>query len=462
MDALIGFGAPGVVALWVGALLVAGVWLVRQQRRSRLLTIPAYVVLLWMVVPILLQYPFAFSPLNVVTATGPKAYESYVPVLDRAFVICLVGMASFAAGLAIKPRRGSFAPLQHVVLGMRAWSSSSLLAITGAGVMVLVVLLLLAGVTSAGGIRDAAMMAPAFRPVFNLASTVLPTLIGLALLVAVERRRAWLIGLLACLLLLAVVTGSRGVAFGGIAAYIATVLTYRSLRGALSTGQVVAMIPVAIVMLFLILFLGDVRAGQYNAALTAARFGRLLFYGNNFSDLRDFAWVLSYWNGKLFWGRTQLAGVLGFIPSVLFPLRRAWAWGPTSLDMTGLVQLGEVTEHPGLRPGIFGEWYFNFGIPGVIFAGLATGYVVRRLHVATSLAVRDESPFAAKLQIYAAYIVVGLLFNFLITAAFFSVYATLITLNAVRVLKYMLRVTGGARRDAPASMSPEAVPSRPS
>lgn len=448
MDALIGFGSPWVVVPWLIASLLTIAWFVRLQRQRSLATIPSYVVLVWFFIPILLQYPFTFSPLNV-AATGADGFQHYVPVLDRALLIYLVGMASFAAGFSIKARQQTFAPVRHVLLGLRAWSSGALLWITSAGVIALFAILTLAGLTSSEGMRNAAMTSPALRPFFNLVSTVLPMLIGLALLVAIERRRVGLGLSLVVLMLLAMLTGSRGAAFGGIAAYIATVLTYRSLRYELSTALVLALIPAGILFLLFLVFLGDLRVGQYDFLVTIANFGKRLFYGNNFSDFRDFSWILSYWNGEKFFGRTQLAGVLGFVPSVLFPLRKQWGWGARSLDITGLVPYGEVSAHPGLRPGVFGEWYFNFGLLGVIFAGFVLGYVVRRIHTTTVAAARERSPFEAKLAIYAAYVTIDLVFQFLVTSAFFRLYATLLVLATVRVGKYILRVivsTGDDKR----------------
>ena len=443
---LVGFGSPLVVTLWIAAIMVAVAWFIREHSRHRLLTIPSYVVLLWMFVPILLQYPFTYSPLNAVVATGLMAFETYVPVLDRTFLICLVGMLSFMAGFAIKSRRAAFAPHQHLVLGLQAWSSGPLLWLTGYALLALFLLLLLAGVAGSSGMRSAAMTTPALRPFFNLAMTLLPTIIGLVLLVAVEKRDIALGVLLLLLLLLAAITGSRGAAFGGVATYVATVLTYRSLQSRLMTRHVLVMIPIAILMLLLILYLGDLRAGQYNPLVTAARFGSLLFYGNNFSDLRDFAWVLSYWDGSYFWGRSQLAGLLGFIPSAILPFRSTWGWGHMSLEITGISVPGEITVHPGLRPSIFGEPYFNFGLPGVILAGVLLGYTIRRLHEATIAAVRGRSGLDAKMHIYAAYVALTLVFAFLNTSGFFALYVTLGMLNAARVVKYLLRVaaaTGG-------------------
>ncbi len=440
MDALVGFGSPAVVLLWTLALLIVVAWFVRQQQRKCLVTVLFYVVLLWFLAPILVQYPFTFSPINI-AATGPDAFASYVPVIDRAFLICLLGMVSFAVGFSWTRSRPSFPLIQHIFLGLKAWSVTPLLWLTGLAILSLLMLLVLTGLGSHEGLRGAAMLAPAYRPFLNFALTALPRVIGLILLVAVEKRRSALIILLLLLLLFAALTGSRGSTFGGIATYIGTVLTYRSVRRELSLVQMLALIPAGFLLLFLIVLLGDIRSGQTNILITGLNFGRRLFYGNNFSDLRDFAWILAYWDGHYFWGRTQLAGILGFIPSVLFPLRSRWGWGRKSVEITGLALPGEPTTHPGLRPGVFGEWYLNFGLPGVIIAGVLLGYVTRRLHAVTVAAVGQLPPFEAKLWIYASYLTLGLFFNFLITSAFFSVYATLLILESARVAKYLLRLT---------------------
>jgi oligosaccharide repeat unit polymerase len=439
MDVLVGFGAPSATALWVATTALAVFWLVRQGRAGALVTVPSYVVAFWFVLPVLLQYPFTFSPANTL-ATGVAAYDAYTGEIDRALLVSVVGMAAFALAFAALPKEPR--PSAFTLFVGRAFSALShpgLLWASSLGVSALFVFLALTGLLGAEGMRNRAMEAPVLRPFFNAAAAILPLLIGAVLLAASERRRVLLWVLVAVLFLPAVLTGSRAIAFGGVMSYALTVLCYRSLRRELRTRRLIALLPIAAVVLFLVFYLADARVGQYNPFVTFAGLGYHLFYGNNFSDLRDFAWILAYWDGELLAGRTQLAGVMGFIPAILSPFRTSWSWGRVSLDIVGLGTREVDAAHPGLRPGMFGEPYLNFGLLGVAASGLLLGYFAVRLHAATRDAVDRYPPFEAKLMILAAFTVLQLVANLFITGGFFAVYVVLGVLVLVRVAKAILR-----------------------
>ncbi len=443
MEALIGFGSRGAVAFWLAACAVTLWWLVRQGRDRLLVTVPTFVVVFWFVLPILVQYPFTFSPINAVSI-GLPAFNAYQEQVDRALLVSLVGMAAFAATLAATPKTPRpNAPTVFIARGLSAWSHPGLLWGTALAVITLFLFLTAAGLVGAEGMRDRAMQTPVLRPIYNVAATVLPLLVAIVLLAASERRRPALWALAIVLLLPALLTGTRGVVFGGIMNFALAMLGYRSLRRDLPTRRFIALLPVAMVVLFLALYLGDVRNGQYNILATFAEVGVDLFYGNNFSDLRDFAWVLAYWDGEWLGGRTQLAGLLGFVPAVLSPFRAHWGWGRVSTDIVGLSTRDVDTVHGGLRPGAFGELYINFGLVGVVLGGLLLGYLTVRLFAATRDAVERYSPFEAKLAILAAFTALSLLFNLYVTAGVFSVYVVLGMLAAIRIAKGIVRRIGG-------------------
>jgi oligosaccharide repeat unit polymerase len=452
MEALIGFGSKEAVLLWLAACAGALWWLVRQGRDQLLVTVPSFIVVFWFVLPILIQYPFTFSPINAV-AMGLPAFNAYQEQVDRALIVSLVGMAGFAATLGATPKTPRpNAPTVFIARGLSAWSHPGLLWASALAVITLFVLLAATGLVGAEGMRDRAMQTPVLRPLYNVAATVLPLLIAIVLLAASERRRPALWALAIVLLLPALLTGTRGVVFGGIMNFALAVLGYRSLRRELPTRRFIALLPLAMLILFLALYLGDVRNGQYNIFATFAEVGIDLFYGNNFSDLRDFAWVLAYWDGEWFGGRTQLAGLLGFVPAVLSPFRTHWGWGRVSTDIVGLSTRDVDTVHGGLRPGAFGELYLNFGLVGVLLGGLVLGYLAVRLYAATRDAVERYSPFEAKLTILAAFTALSLLFNFYVTAGVFSVYVVLGVLAAIRVAKGIVRRIGGVSAPGTATL----------
>jgi hypothetical protein len=139
-------------------------------------------------------------------------------------------------------------------------------------------------------------------------------------------------------------------------------------------------------------YLGSVRAGEYSLIQFFGSLTFLLLYGNNFSDLRDFAWVYSAWDHALWAGRTYLAAIASFVPRVASEFRDTWGLG-VAVDITvGL----DPEVHPGLRPGSFGEAYFNFGLLGVVVVGLLLGILMRRVDLDAKNALAGSRPSMMK------------------------------------------------------------------
>jgi hypothetical protein len=98
------------------------------------------------------------------------------------------------------------------------------------------------------------------------------------------------------------------------------------------------------------------------------------YTGNNFSDLRDFSWILSKFNGEFYFGKTLLADILGFVPSTVLPFRDEFTIGRVTNVIVGL----PTETHFGIRSSDFGVWYLNFGWVGVAIEGciLGVGYAI--------------------------------------------------------------------------------------
>jgi hypothetical protein len=145
--------------------------------------------------------------------------------------------------------------------------------------------------------------------------------------------------------------------------------------------------------------------------------------------------VRSYWDGEYFLGKTQTAGFLAFIPSAFSSFRSEWNWGVVTTSIVGLDPL----VNPGLRAGMFGEMYFNFGLIGVAVAGLVYGYVIRLTHNTMRSAV-VQSPFPdARLKVLAGMVTASLMGSLLNTAGFFGFYITVAILGGLHTLEYILR-----------------------
>jgi hypothetical protein len=437
MSALFGFGSPLVTLLWVISVVALLWWTLRQLLRRRLVSLLSILLLLGFFPSTILQYPFAFSPINAITI-GQENFLRYRPYVDWAFLISTTGLVMLLLGYMAGGRRNSeFIPLTLVLSGIRAWSQSVFLQLSSIFILLLFGLLFGLGLLGAEGARNIAQSNPALRPFYNIAHVVLPLTIALNLFVGIQRRRRLILGLAVVNLALAALTGARAVAFGGLLTFALTLLVYASARQRLRVRTALTLIPLGALFLLAVVYLGDVREGQYNILRTIATLGLKLLYGNNFSDLRDFAWVRSYWDGEYFLGRTQLAGILSFIPSAISSYRAEWNWGVVTTTITGLDPL--VT--PGLRTGSFGEMYFNFGLPGVLVAGFGYGYLIRRVHNLIVMAARTLPKLDAQLSILAGLMTVNLAGSLLNTAGFFSVYITIAILGGLQLLDFMVRVT---------------------
>jgi hypothetical protein len=451
VSALVGLGSPLVAGLWLLCLLLVLGWLTRQLLQHRLVTYLSSTVFFAFFLPIIIQYPFTFSPLNGLTI-GAANYANYQSHVDAAFLITTAGFVMLVVGYAATGRRGAEFRLMTVVeTGLRVWTQSVFLQLSSILILILFGLLLALGLIGAAGARNIAQTVPAFRPVYNIVHILLPLTIALNLYAGIQAGKRAMLVLALLNVALATLTGTRTAALGGVVFYAMAALVHLSLLRRLRVVTVLKILPVGVALLVFAVYLGDVREGQFNILSTIATLGIKLFYGNNFSDLRDFAWVKSYWDGTYFLGKTQLAGLLGFIPSFISPFRAEWNWGVVTTTIAGLDPL----VNPGLRAGIFGEMYFNFGLPGALIAGFLYGYAIRRVHNASLAAVATMPIGPARLRIFAGMVTLSLIASLLNTAGFFGFYITLAVLVSLPLLDSMVRagVGGGAGALARGSVS---------
>ena len=437
MSVLIGFGSPLVTLVWAISLVAIIAWLGRQLLQRRLVTLLSNGIIFGLLVPIVIQYPFTFSAINGLTI-GAENYAHYRAEVDSAFLITLAGWIGLLTGYATFAGRGAdsrFLPLTLVGAGIRVWTQSVFLQLSSVFILILFALLYSLDMLGPEGARNIAQTLPVLRPIYNITHVLLPLTIAIGLFVGGQRNRRYILGLAILNVALAILTGARAVAFGGLLLVAMVLLIHASLLRRLSIGRALLLFPLAFVFLVLAVYLGDLREGQYNLLRTVAGLGVKLFYGNNFSDLRDFAWVKSYWDGQYFLGRTQLAGLLAFIPSALSSFRGEWNWGVVTTTLAGL----DPTITPGLRAGAFGEMYFNFGMVGVLVSGFLNGYFLRRVHNVCVTAARTLPPYEARLTILAGMITLGLAGALMNTAGFFTFYITVAVLGGLQILDYMLR-----------------------
>jgi oligosaccharide repeat unit polymerase len=219
----------------------------------------------------------------------------------------------------------------------------------------------------------------------------------------------------ALFLLCTVFIGSRSSALGPLLAFI-TYLIYFEWKGRIKFRKLALY---AVVMVTALTVIGLFRSGKIFSNNTTNKTAAAMefVYGNTFSDLRDFAWVLSSWNHELFYGKTYASAFISFIPTTYSPFRAKWGIGRVTAKLGGFVP----KFHPGLRPGAFGEPYLNFGIPGVILLGILLGYTLRYAdHKIKYYAYTNN-----KIEVFKALVSIALVGNLSITSGFFGIYSTI-------------------------------------
>jgi hypothetical protein len=95
--------------------------------------------------------------------------------------------------------------------------------------------------------------------------------------------------------------------------------------------------------------------------------------GADVSEVRDLAWTLRK-HDEPYWGRTFLAGLLP-IPAAQSDFTETYHLRTITLEAIGIPL---TAAHGGLRITYSGEWFLNFGWPGVVMGGVLNGWMCSR------------------------------------------------------------------------------------
>ncbi len=349
-------------------------------------------LMLFCVVPYMLMLPFTRSELNSLVVG--RDFAGFVAAVPAVFPITIAGfIAIFLGGSLWNLRVGMGArkaAAQLLNLGpqcsMMLMSSRSVLVFLSLLCFLCQALTLAAYFASSGfgfDLRAYTFSHPGIRPVVQIVALSSVVIASHCLARYVELREKVL---LACTLLL-----SFGLAFFGQRTNIALVFINVALcylvqrRNRISLFRIITLTTILIALVF---YLGNVREGKYSLGDFFASIAFLAFYGNNFCDLRDFAWIYSDWNHRFWLGKTYLAGLATFVPRGASEFRGTWSFGIATDWTVGL----DTQLHPGLKPGQFGEAFFNFGWLGAIGVGLVFGFILRRVDTDVKAALQPSHP----------------------------------------------------------------------
>jgi oligosaccharide repeat unit polymerase len=96
-------------------------------------------------------------------------------------------------------------------------------------------------------------------------------------------------------------------------------------------------------------------------------------FGADVAEVRDLAWTLVKQDGN-YWGLTFLAGLLP-VPAFASDFTQTYHLRTVTLNAIGFPL---DAAHGGLRITWSGEWFLNFGWPGVVIGGLMYGWMCSR------------------------------------------------------------------------------------
>jgi oligosaccharide repeat unit polymerase len=372
------------------------------------------------VMPNMIMLPFARSDLNVFIVG--RDFTVIVAALPNVFLIALMGyFAMFAGGLSWRIRVGLGTRKLAVRLldivpqcSMMLMSSRRLLVFQSLLCLVLQFLILSLYFVHSGfgfDLREYTFVNPALRPVALFISGYSIIIGSHCLARYIEKRERILFS---CTILLTIGLLFFGARSNILAIYINVLLCYLiQLRTKISLLRLMSMISIIILGG---LYLGSVRAGQYSLGDFFELVGAALLYGNTFSDLRDFAWVYALWDHKFWVGKTYLAALTAFVPRFASTFRDTWGLGVATATTLGL----DPHVHPGVRPGLFGEGFLNFGLIGVVGVGFILGIIARRVDIDVKRAV--ASPRPSMMKALASTMLIGVASAVAISSSFSGVY----------------------------------------
>lgn len=420
-------------------LIFGTIWFViyyaDQFRRWGTLSIGAWLIGFDYYLKIILMYPFAYSRENMHDVA--QKFHIILAHLDQALRISAAGALAMLFGILISGTRRTdkvsrILDSLHDVL-LRGWCNSRGATVAGGLTLSITVLLLGLGFKPFVA-RDMVFDRPDLRPIYNLWSQFVPFAALCIGTYGFRVRSALMVAIAAAI-------GIAGGLFGGNRTMTVFTLVQLWIMWSMPGRRRSLLLPLggggalAILGIMISTMRGD---GGQHAVQDMSGLDELL-YGSNFSDLRDFAWILSGLYGHYYHGLTYLAGYLAFVPTFLLDFRYTMAFGRVSTLLAGL----DPSRHGGLRPPLFGELYVNFAYPGVVLGGAAFGVLLGRILGWVSRALegadRDRySPYVAVLTGFTGYNVATTL---IFTSGFFYNYVLAVLLGTGLVLARWQRVS---------------------
>ena len=385
-------------------------------------------------VPPMIFFPFAFDLANV-NVVGPYQFRHIYANLPRAWYLFGTTGLVFMVMLfivAIQRRRASSIRLDFFDRSLTKLVIDDTAALVFFLFQAFLFLLLIAAGFRYGAGTFSAFDNTALRPVMNAANALFSLGVLLSAIRLMNKPSVGRGIVLAVTLFMGGLSGQRGVTLIPLIIFSLIFMSVRSIR--ISIWPAV----LGIVMVPLALAISDYRStavpinGIRTVAVSTQRsIVDRFVYGNQFSDIRDLAWIMSGYDGRPLLGRSYLAGYTPFIPSKYWSFRRQWGFGDWTVRQAGL----DPDRHGGLRGGFFSELYFNFGFAAAILGALLSGFIygnILRHEVDHDILVADRVRRSA--ISLAGYTKATVLLSIMFSPGFFGVPVTVGLLLAVDLL----------------------------
>jgi hypothetical protein len=383
-------------------------------RRTFIYSIPIY-RFAFMAFSSVLLYPSDRSEINILS-TGEFFYRQYMKAIDPAFVLTSIGLGIFLATVVLGSRFKAEVSMGFIGRSVRTFIFSDNLAYLLIVIELTLLLVMIAAGVKLFSARSSGFIDPKIRPVI-----LVSTYMGTFCLSIFFARLFYSLSLKNIVFILfsglfTLTLGSRGALLGPLLFYIIYNSWWHKER------NVVKYVVLLVILLFAVQALNELRGGGGDSSSNADSFAATIFYGNAFSDLRDFAWILSGFGSAFLLGKTYLAGILGFVPSFLFPLRQQWNIGPTTLALSGFINNDPTHKHPGLRGTFVTEAYLNFGYIGIIAIAILLGLFLLYDYRGINKAIqrKDKADFIVRLVRYE--FVNAMIYGFSNTSSFSDTY----------------------------------------
>ncbi len=386
------------------------------------------------VFPFLICYPFAGSDLNyfVIGDSINRVQEK----IDLAYIITTTGyIFTYVGYYSLKFSKnnifyGLITKINNLLARDIYFASSNRKALHYAAVFGMCLLVCFLGISFKKygfnfNLRGETLANDSFKPIFNfIIASYIPLICSFLIIRYFQYKDKISLSIFIFFTICSIFSGSRSIIVGPFISSLVLLLISKK-----KNLSLLAYIVLAIVCLNFIFFISSVREGNYSISNSILSFSSGLFYGNNFSDIRDFAWILSYWDEEYIFGKSYLAGLISFIPRSLSTFRDTWTISIYTNSLIG----ADSSVFPGLRPGKFGEVFFNFGFIGVISLGFLGGYALSYAdyNIKKISKIYKENLSAMNAQTFALIIVS----QFYITASFWQFYVYIIMMLILIILR---------------------------